>query len=478
MATCSFIKERKQTAGSMGRVIQYVSQPKKTMDEEGNRYLTGVNCVADVAMQSFMATKHLYGKDTGTFFYQYTQSFSPEEDLTPTQAHQIGLELAEQFFPGCEVLVATHVDRQHLHSHLVVNSVHPDTGKKLHFTPRTLEEMRKVSDQICMEHGLSTLKPYQQDHRTKGLRAGEYRAAMRGESWKFQLITTVEAVMKLAGSQKEFIQEMKRRGYQVRWEEHRKCITYTTLTGMKCRDDRLHELKFRKENMEHEFGIRAQAAQQCFGSPQATGGDSHSDGTTAQCAVYDASADVGAAGECPPAYPGPPESDPGIHGHLSHEGEPGAAGQLRTAPAVAGANAGPQPRNLAGDGRDSFRNEGGIQTGWEAERRIYQRALSHRVDLSEGHPGGDFLAPEMDPLHHHEFGSGGGAGVYSHVANADITTEVLRLLSRLEGDPDDFILDATIRHGHGDRKALAREQQKKIALGHKPDDHDQGQQMM
>ena len=91
MATCSFIKERKQTAGSMGRVIQYVSQPKKTMDEEGNRYLTGVNCVADVAMQSFMATKHLYGKDTGTFFYQYTQSFSPEEDLTPAQAHQLSL---------------------------------------------------------------------------------------------------------------------------------------------------------------------------------------------------------------------------------------------------------------------------------------------------------------------------------------------------------------------------------------------------
>lgn len=52
-------------------MIQYVSQPKKTIDEKGNRYLTGVNCVADVAMQSFMATKHLYGKDTGTFFYQY-----------------------------------------------------------------------------------------------------------------------------------------------------------------------------------------------------------------------------------------------------------------------------------------------------------------------------------------------------------------------------------------------------------------------
>ena len=64
-------------------MIQYVSQPKKTMDEKGHRYLTGVNCVADVAMQSFMATKHLYGKDTGTFFYQYTQSFSQKNILLP-----------------------------------------------------------------------------------------------------------------------------------------------------------------------------------------------------------------------------------------------------------------------------------------------------------------------------------------------------------------------------------------------------------
>ena len=112
------------------------------------------------------------------------------------------------------------------------------------------------------------------------------------------------------------------------------------------------------------------------------------------------------------------------------------------------------------------------------EEILSEMKESHRVNLSEGHPGGDLFAPEMDPLHHHEFGSGGGTGVYSHVANADITTEVFRPLSRLEGDPDDFVPDATIRHGHGDRKALAREQQKKIALGHKPDDHDQGQQMM
>ena len=67
--------------------------------------------------------------------------------------------------------MATHIDAEHLHSHLIVNSVHPDTGKKLHFSPNTLEQMRKVSDQICMEHGLTTLKPYQQPLATADLLA-------------------------------------------------------------------------------------------------------------------------------------------------------------------------------------------------------------------------------------------------------------------------------------------------------------------
>ena len=74
MATCSFIKESKQTAGAMGRVLRYVSQgyvsqEKKTVDPDGRKYLSGINCGAEVAQQSFMATKNLYGKASGTFFY-------------------------------------------------------------------------------------------------------------------------------------------------------------------------------------------------------------------------------------------------------------------------------------------------------------------------------------------------------------------------------------------------------------------------
>ena len=94
MATCSFIKESKQTVGAMGRVLRYVSQEKKTVDPDGREYLSGINCGAEVAQQSFMATKNLYSKASGTFFYHYVQSFSPQENVTPAQAHQIALELA------------------------------------------------------------------------------------------------------------------------------------------------------------------------------------------------------------------------------------------------------------------------------------------------------------------------------------------------------------------------------------------------
>ena len=79
--------------------------------------------------------------------------------------------------------------------------------------------MRLVSDQICREHGLTILKPYRQKKQVKGLRPGEYRSAMRGQSWKFQLIAVIEAAMERAGSREEFLDELRRRGYDARWEE-------------------------------------------------------------------------------------------------------------------------------------------------------------------------------------------------------------------------------------------------------------------
>jgi type IV secretory pathway VirD2 relaxase len=93
-------------------------------------------------------------------FYQYVQSFSPEENITPQKAHEVALEFAEKAWTGYEVLVATHCDAQHIHSHFVINSVSFENGKKLRQNPNTLKSLRALSDEIFRQHSLSTLEAY------------------------------------------------------------------------------------------------------------------------------------------------------------------------------------------------------------------------------------------------------------------------------------------------------------------------------
>ena len=109
MATVIFIKENRQNRSAMRAVINYCQQQHKTFDSRSKRRLvSGVNCDGANAFREFMATKKVYGKDNGFFFYHYAQSFSPKEKITPEQAHEIALEFAEKAWSGHEVLVATH----------------------------------------------------------------------------------------------------------------------------------------------------------------------------------------------------------------------------------------------------------------------------------------------------------------------------------------------------------------------------------
>lgn len=255
MATVNFIPEHAQNASAMRGVIGYCQQEKKTKDENSGRCLiSGINCNGENAYEEFMTTKHVYEKANGVFFYHYDQAFSPDEKVTPEEVHQIGLEFAKQAWSGHEVMVATHIDEPQLHSHFVINSVGYETGNKLRQDVYTLKYLRKISDEICIKHGLSVLKPYEGGG--KKISTREYRAAMKGDSWKFRLINEVERAMKLSGSKKEFIAEMNKRGYEVRWTEERQNITYICPDGWKCRDKKLHEDKFLKVRMEYEFKIR------------------------------------------------------------------------------------------------------------------------------------------------------------------------------------------------------------------------------
>ena len=241
----------------MQRVMDYCMQEKKTWDEEsGIHFVTGINCDGLNSVTEFETTKAAWNKDEGIRFYQYVQSFSPEENVTHQQAHELALEFAAKAWPGYEVLVATHCDTDHIHSHFVINSISFENGLKLRQHPDTLLHLRKLSDELCAAHGFSTLKPYEKGG-TK-ISAREYRAAIGGDSWKFQLMYHIGEAMKRSPDKKTFTQEMKKRGYGVTWTDDRKYITYTCPNGKKCRGIKLHEEKYKKEMMEYEFAIRKQ----------------------------------------------------------------------------------------------------------------------------------------------------------------------------------------------------------------------------
>lgn len=233
MATITYIKETRQVVSAMKGVIAYCLQEKKVLDDAtGQRMVSGIHCDGENAFVEFMATKAVYQKMDGTTFYHYVQSFSPEENITPQEVHAVAKEFAERAWPGHEILVATHCDVGHLHSHFVVNSVSFEDGRKLRQSPNTLQSLRRLSDEICAAHGLSVLPVY--DNSGRGLSAREHRAAVKGESWKFKLMADICDSMNRSGSREEFKREMERRGYQVKWTNERKYTCHDQRPAQAC----------------------------------------------------------------------------------------------------------------------------------------------------------------------------------------------------------------------------------------------------
>lgn len=428
MATVTFIKYQKQSAGTLHGVAGYVSQKQKTQQEDGWQLVSGQHCTPQLAAQEFLATRQMLRKDSPVWFYHYVQSFSPDEEITGALAHQVAREFAEQAWPDSEVLIATHTDAEHIHSHFIVNAVCYKSGKMLRQGPNTLDGLRTLSDGLCLKHDLSVL-PKQQQKKAAGMSAREYRSAVKGESWKFRLMNTIDQCMRYAASKEEFISLMESEGYQVRWTDSRKNITYTTPAGMKCRDNRLHEEKYTKEAMEHEFRIRAAIAH---------GGIE----TAERFAIYDTpelSQQRGVAGAAPSA------------------GRAGAAHSGPHSPSAGGfqpEGAVPRPGADGGPGAGCGGNTGAAATGWEEDRTLYLSSQSGNRDVGHGMAGPDLAGDD-----------GGDGGL------ADDLVRLGRSLERGQGT--DPVRDATTTHQHTDKKTLRRQRQKKIALGHKEDDHEE-----
>ena len=429
MATFTAIKNRGGGRGALGGVLRYTQQDEKTL-WEGQRLVSGWNCTAQSVLSEMQLTKERFRKTDGRQYYHFVQSFAAADDLTPQEAHTIALELAQREFPDFEVLVATHIDTDILHSHLIVNSVSFRDGRKLHQSAADLQVHRQVNDEICIAHGLEILPPPQKQVKQKRMSTREYRSAAKGGSWKFRLMNTIDQCMRYASTKDEFISLMESEGYQVRWTDSRKDITYTTPQGMKCRDGRLHELKYTKEVMEREFRVRAEIIYRGIETAEPTQqGSSLADGAATRGGLGRTAGSAGRSG-----------------GQRCGTGGPAAG----TVPA---GGAAPRPSPAGGAGAGCGPNAGGVETGWEEERALYLAAQSPGravgLDLAGPDPAGD------------------------HGWHGGLADNLVRLCRTLEGGQVAVpVRDSTTTHQHTDRKLRQKERQKKIALGHKADDHE------
>ena len=363
MAIISFTNyKRGQTTGCMGAVMRYTMQDKKT-EFEGQRLVTGINCQPESVYADFMTTKRLYHKTDGVLFYHMVQSFPKDEAVDPRQAHEAARRLAE-YFDGCEVLICTHVDREHIHSHCVINSVNFETGKKLHMAKEQIQELMRRNDAICQEIGLPVFDaPTQQ---ARGMSGAEYHTALKGQSWKLRIMNTIDECMKYAADKDAFVSLMASEGYAVRWESGRKYITYTTPDGLKCRDNKLHEEKYCKEVMEHEFRIRAELVKRKLRRAAETDGGIEADESAEQRAAGCAAAD---AAHCDPVRSAAGDEQDGGAGRRNKLGAGGNSEDPARTEAVHRPDAGAEVAH--GDSANADRDEQTAGTGWESEREVF-----------------------------------------------------------------------------------------------------------
>ena len=225
------------TSGSpMNNIFPYIMKEEKTEQ----KLISGINCMPETAMEEFISVKKQFNKTDGRQYYHVVQSFSPDDNITPETAHEIGLKFAE-YFGNYQMVIATHTDKNHIHNHIVFNSVNFENGKKFHQTRDEMIQAKKYSNKICQEYGLTLTEA----------KATRYNMP----KWKRKLLIKVEYAMEHSATKKDFIYLLGRMGVKVDWQDNHKYITFTTDDNHKCRANKLFDERFLKENLEVYFEL-------------------------------------------------------------------------------------------------------------------------------------------------------------------------------------------------------------------------------
>lgn len=213
MAVNQTAENKIKTEAGLTEALAYITNPAKISE------VSRLNCSGSNSntLDQFRLLRLAFNQNKGIIAHHFIQSFAPNDNVTPETVHRFGVEYAKLCFPNYQVVVSTHVDKEHLHNHIIVNSCNMITGKKFYDNKESMKNNRDISDKLCRKYGVSVISTQSE---FKPIDQTTMQLALKQKSWKIQLLSDLDDAKEKCRSKSEFISFFKSRNYEIRYEKH------------------------------------------------------------------------------------------------------------------------------------------------------------------------------------------------------------------------------------------------------------------
>ena len=213
MAVNQTAENKIKTEAGLTEALAYITNPAKISE------VSRINCSGSNSntLDQFRLLRLAFNQNKGIISHHFIQSFAPNDNVTPETVHRFGVEYAKLCFPNYQVVVSTHIDKEHLHNHIIVNSCNMITGKKFYDNKESMKNNRDISDKLCRKYGVSVISTQSE---FKPIDQTTMQLALKQKSWKIQLLSDLDDAKEKCRSKSEFISFFKSRNYEIRYEKH------------------------------------------------------------------------------------------------------------------------------------------------------------------------------------------------------------------------------------------------------------------
>ena len=213
MAVNQSAENKIKTVAGLTEALAYITNPAKIYE------VSRINCSGSNSntLEQFRLLRLAFNQNKGIIAHHFIQSFSPNDNITPETVHRFGVEYVKQCFPNYQVVVSTHIDKEHLHNHIIVNSCNMITGKKFYDNKESMKNNRDISDKLCRKYGVSVISTQSE---FKPIDQTTMQLALKQKSWKIQLLSDLDDAKEKCRSKSEFISFFKSRNYEIRYEKN------------------------------------------------------------------------------------------------------------------------------------------------------------------------------------------------------------------------------------------------------------------